>query len=101
VNFYRFGQFLFARQWAELREHARDRGVRVIGDLPIYVAADSADVWAHPDLFTLDADRQFGINDIQMPCTPERVWTALQGAGSGAATVEDAMPHFEAEEGQQ
>ena len=45
--------------------------------------------------------RQFGINDIQMPCTPERVWTALQGAGSGAATVEDAMPHFEAEEGQQ
>jgi len=36
-----------------------------------------------------------------MPCTPERVWTALQGAGSGAATVEDAMPHFEAEEGQQ
>jgi carbon-monoxide dehydrogenase large subunit len=49
----------------------------------------------------VDAVRQFGINDIQMPCTPERVWTALQGAGSGAATVEDAMPHFEAEEGQQ
>ena len=47
----------------------------------------------------VDAVRQFGINDIQMPCTPERVWTALQGAGSGAATVEDAMPHFEAEGG--
>jgi hypothetical protein len=36
-----------------------------------------------------------------MPCTPERVWTALPGAGPGAATVEDAMPHFDAEEAQQ
>ena len=43
----------------------------------------------------VDAIRHFGINDIQMPCTPERVWTALQGGGSGAATVEDAQPHFE------
>jgi 4-alpha-glucanotransferase len=58
VDFYRFGQFLFARQWAELREHARRRGVKVIGDLPIYVAADSADVWAHPSLFMLDDNRR-------------------------------------------
>jgi carbon-monoxide dehydrogenase large subunit len=51
----------------------------------------------------VDAVRHLGINDILMPCTPERVWTALQGAGSGAATVEDAMPHFEGgnQEGQQ
>jgi aerobic carbon-monoxide dehydrogenase large subunit len=49
----------------------------------------------------VDAVRHLGINDITMPCTPERVWTALQGAGSGAATVEDAQPHFEAEEDNQ
>jgi 4-alpha-glucanotransferase len=54
----RFGQFLFARQWAALRQHARARGVRLLGDLPIYVAEDSADVWAHPDLFALGADRR-------------------------------------------
>jgi aerobic carbon-monoxide dehydrogenase large subunit len=45
----------------------------------------------------VDAVRHLGINDIQMPCTPERVWTAIQGAGSGADTIEDAMPHFDAE----
>ena len=50
----RFGQFLFRRQWDALREAARARGVRVLGDLPIYVAYDSADVWAAQDLFLLD-----------------------------------------------
>ncbi len=47
-------QCLFARQWERLRDAARDRGVRIIGDLPIYVAHDSADVWAHARLFNLD-----------------------------------------------
>ncbi len=47
-------QFLFFQQWRELREYAHARGVRLMGDLPIYVALDSADVWAHPDLFQLD-----------------------------------------------
>ena len=55
---HRFGQFLFARQWGALREHARGQGVRIIGDLPIYVAADSAEVWAHPELFLLDTERR-------------------------------------------
>src|SRR5690606_32815708 len=50
----RFEQFLFFRQLALLRERARDAGVRLLGDLPIYVAADSADVWASPGLFQLD-----------------------------------------------
>ena len=54
----RFWQFLFDRQWTALRAYARERGVRVLGDLPIYVAFDSADVWAHPDLFHLDAAGQ-------------------------------------------
>jgi 4-alpha-glucanotransferase len=58
VDAHRFGQFLFFRQWSALREHAHRAGVRIVGDLPIYVALDSADVWAHPDLFLLDADRR-------------------------------------------
>ena len=47
-------QFLFDRQWRALREHAHSRGVRIIGDIPIFVAHDSADVWAHRELFELD-----------------------------------------------
>jgi 4-alpha-glucanotransferase len=51
-----FYQFVFFRQWMELREHAHKLGVRIIGDLPIFVAYDSADVWRRPELFHLDAD---------------------------------------------
>jgi len=46
----------------------------------------------------VDAVRHLGVTDIQMPMTPQRVWTALQGEPGGADTVEDAQPHFEAEE---
>ena len=49
-----FGQYLFDRQWARLRERARSLDIHIIGDLPIFVAQDSADVWARPDLFLLD-----------------------------------------------
>ena len=49
-----FWQFLFQRQWDRLREYCRNNGVSVVGDLPMYVAHDSADVWSHPDLFRLD-----------------------------------------------
>jgi carbon-monoxide dehydrogenase large subunit len=49
----------------------------------------------------VDAVRHLGITDIVMPMTPQRVWTALQGADGGRETAETAMPHFEAEEGQQ
>lgn len=51
---YEFQQFLFARQWLELKAYANDRGIRIIGDIPIYVAMDSADAWARPELFQLD-----------------------------------------------
>jgi 4-alpha-glucanotransferase len=51
-------QWLFDRQWKALREYANGRGVRIIGDIPIFVALDSADVWAHPELFNLDPERQ-------------------------------------------
>jgi 4-alpha-glucanotransferase len=53
-----FAQFLFAEQWTALRAHCRERGVLLIGDLPIYVALDSADVWSRRELFALDPDGQ-------------------------------------------
>ena len=52
----RFEQFIFYRQLAELREMCRIRGIEVIGDMPIYVGYDSADVWGHQELFELDSD---------------------------------------------
>ena len=48
-------QFLFFRQWEALRRHTEKRGIQIIGDMPIYVAQDSADVWANPELFLLDS----------------------------------------------
>ncbi|MEA1903397.1 MAG: 4-alpha-glucanotransferase [Actinomycetota bacterium] len=54
VEFHSFGQFVFYRQLGRLRRQAADRGVRLIGDVPLYVAADSVDVWVNPELFTVD-----------------------------------------------
>lgn len=57
-DYYRFGQFVFFQQWAELKQYANSHGVLLFGDLPIYVAYDSVDVWARPELFMLDKQRQ-------------------------------------------
>lgn len=51
-----FRQFLFFRQWAALRRYAHERSIRIIGDIPIFVAHDSAEVWARPELFYLEED---------------------------------------------
>jgi 4-alpha-glucanotransferase len=51
-----FEQWLFFEQWASLQAQARGRGIRIMGDIPIFVAHDSADVWAHPEIFHLAAD---------------------------------------------
>jgi 4-alpha-glucanotransferase len=51
-----FEQFAFFEQWAAVRAAARERGIRLMGDVPIFVAHDSADVWAHPELFQLTRD---------------------------------------------
>jgi 4-alpha-glucanotransferase len=51
-----FGQYLFFLQWQRLRERCRERDVALMGDVPIFVAGDSADVWSHPELFQLEED---------------------------------------------
>ena len=56
VEFHRFAQFEFFRQWDRVRDLCHRRGIRIMGDIPIYVAHDSADVWAHPELFRLDEE---------------------------------------------
>ena len=56
VDFYVFMQFLFFRQWEALRAYARENGIQFIGDIPIYVAMDSADVWSAPQYFQLDGE---------------------------------------------
>ncbi len=56
ISFWIFLQFLFYRQWNALRDYAHEKGIRFIGDLPIYVAMDSADVWSEPENFLLNPD---------------------------------------------
>ena len=56
IAFWKFCQFKFFEQWNKLRVYANESGIEIIGDIAIYVAMDSADVWAHKDLFELDED---------------------------------------------
>lgn len=57
IYFWKAVQYLFFKQWFELKEYANERGISIIGDLPIYVSLDSVDVWAHPELFQLDENK--------------------------------------------
>ena len=54
LEYHRFAQFEFFRQWEKVRDRCRHHGISIMGDIPIYVAHDSADVWSHPELFRLD-----------------------------------------------
>lgn len=54
IRFRQFVQFQFYRQWGVVKRYANERGIRIIGDIPIFVALDSADVWSRPELFHLD-----------------------------------------------
>lgn len=56
VMFWEFLQFKFFEQWFKLKEYANSNGIKIIGDIPIYVSSDSADVWVYPDLFDLDGE---------------------------------------------
>ena len=56
IGFWKFSQWAFSRQWSRVKRYANERGIRVVGDVPIFVAYHSADVWAHQALFQLDAE---------------------------------------------
>ena len=56
IQFIRFQQYEFTKQWTRLKKYANDQGIRIIGDIPIYVAFDSADAWANPQLFQFDEE---------------------------------------------
>lgn len=56
IGFYQFLQFIFYEEWLALKDYANRHGIRIIGDIPIFVSMDSADVWANKELFQLDSD---------------------------------------------
>jgi len=58
TDFWKFVQYKFYTQWNRLKKYANEKGIKIIGDIPIYVSADSADVWSSPELFELDEDRK-------------------------------------------
>ena len=68
IEFYKMLQYLFYKQWRQLKAYANEKGIQIIGDVPIYVAGDSADVWANPKQFYLDED----LNPIEVAgCPPD------------------------------
>jgi 4-alpha-glucanotransferase len=58
VEYQRFLQFLFFKQWFALKKHANEKGIRIFGDIPLYVSYDSSDVWSNQDIFLLDEKRK-------------------------------------------
>ena len=54
IAFEKFGQFMFFRQWHRLKRYANDKGIQIVGDVPLYVSGDSSDVWTNTDIFLLD-----------------------------------------------
>jgi len=68
IDFHYFLQYTFFCQWEKLRAYAKEKGIRIIGDVPIYVPLDSADVWANPQLFLLDQSRR---PELVAGCPPD------------------------------
>ena len=61
ISFWKFGQWCFYRQWKNLRAYANERGIQIVGDAPIFIAYQSAEVWARQELFELDAVGRMGV----------------------------------------
>ena len=57
IQYFKVTQYFFFKQWSELKNYANQKGIKIIGDMPIYVAADSVEVWTKPELFQLDEER--------------------------------------------
>ena len=72
IAFYKMLQYLFFKQWWDLKAYVNDLGIEIIGDVPIYVAGDSADVWADPGQFYLDKE----LNPIDVAGCPPDAFSA-------------------------
>lgn len=72
IDFWMFLQFKFEEQWNRLKKYVNGLGIEMIGDIPLYVALDSADVWVHPDLFELDED----LREINIAGVPPDMFSA-------------------------
>ena len=93
IDFHVFLQFLFYRQWSALRDYAHRKGIHFIGDIPIYVSLDSADVWSEPQFFQLDeinapievagVPPDFFNEDGQLWGNPLYDWNAMKADGYG------------------
>lgn len=93
VELFIYIQFLFFNQWAKLKDHIHSLGIQIIGDIPIYVAMDSADVWAEPEFFQLDKDcaptdvagvpPDYFCEDGQLWGNPLYRWDAMEKDGFG------------------
>src|SRR4030042_350400 len=91
IEMEKFLQFLFAQQWFSLKKYCNHKGIQIIGDMPIYVNYDSADVWANPEIFQLDAQKKpLGVAGIppdyfsstgQLWGNPIYRWDELQKTG--------------------
>ncbi len=68
IEFYRFQQYFFKKQWLEIKKYANAGGVEIVGDIPIYVAFDSSDAWANPELFDLNKEN---IPNAVAGCPPD------------------------------
>lgn len=68
MEYYQFLEYEFDRQWNKLKAYANKKGITIIGDLPIYVAIDSADAWANPKMFQMDED---GVPSAIAGCPPD------------------------------
>ena len=88
INYVIFTQYIFFKQWSKLRKKLKKNNIKLVGDIPIYVAYDSADVWAHPELFQLTEDRRpswvagvppdYFSADGQLWGNPLYDWTAMK-----------------------
>ena len=91
IRMHQFGQFLFDRQWTALKKYASEKKVKFIGDVPIFVALDSADVWANPSQFLLDKNFKPSVvagvppdyfsEDGQLWGNPIYDWAAMKADG--------------------
>jgi len=97
----KFSQYLFFRQWQDLKDYCNEKGVHIIGDLPVYVDFNSADVWTHPEFFRLDQDKRphvvAGVPPDYFSATGQRWGNPLYDwkrlAGDGYCWWMDRMRH--------